>query len=200
MRVRELTRPPTHRSTGTRFCDPGPPVGAAIVAAVGTNPAFARTTAVAAALASRPGVGDGRLWADVLADVPLFAGVSKRHVRGIAKLTREATYHAGREIVRAGSPGSEFFVVLDGEVSVRRPGGRSPLSIGPGGYFGEMSLIDGGTRSATIVAKTDVRCLRLARAPFLRMLSREPEIAKVMLRELAGRVRRLEKPSAQTTL
>ena len=134
----------------------------------------------------------GAMWADVLGDVPLFAGVPKRHVRKIAALTSEVRFGKGTAIVTAGEPGNDFFIVLDGVASVLRPDGLRPIEIGPGSCFGEMSLIDGGERTATVVATSDVLCLRLSRAPFQKMLKNEPAIALALLQEFAGRIRELQ--------
>ncbi len=134
----------------------------------------------------------GAMWAGVLEDAPLFAGVPKRHVRKIAALTREARFGKGTAIVTAGEPGNDFFIVLDGVASVLRPDGLRPIEIGPGSCFGEMSLIDGGERTATVVATSDVLCLRLSRAPFQKMLKNEPAIALALLQEFAGRIRELQ--------
>jgi CRP-like cAMP-binding protein len=121
--------------------------------------------------------------------MPLFADVPARHLRKIAALTKEVTFAPGTRIVRQGDRGDSFFVVLEGDASVVRPGGLPSIRIGPGDYFGEMALIDGAARSATVVAESGVLCLRLATSPFLKMLRNEPEIAIAMLRQLAGRVR-----------
>lgn len=134
----------------------------------------------------------GQLWAGVLAEMPLFAGVPKRHVRKIAALTREIHFPAGGSIVRHGERGDGFFVVLEGSASVVRAAGLPALRLGPGDYFGEIALIDGAERTATVVARTEVRCLRLGTAPFLKMLRSEPEIAVLMLKKLAARIRELQ--------
>jgi CRP/FNR family transcriptional regulator, cyclic AMP receptor protein len=131
----------------------------------------------------------GKLWASVLQELPLFAGVSKRHVRKIANLAKEARFSAGSRIVRRGEPGNAFFVILDGEASVVRVAGLPAVPLTVGDSFGEMALLDGGTRSATVVASTNVLCLRLSRAPFTKMLKDEPDIALAMLRELTRRLR-----------
>ena len=138
------------------------------------------------------GTGGGGAWADVLQELPLFAGVPKRHVRKIAGLAREARYRRGTTIVQAGTRGSDFFVIVDGAATVLRPGGLPAISIGPGAYFGEMSLLDGGERSATVQAASDMVCLRLSGGPFMKMVRSEPQIAVALLRELAGRVRTLQ--------
>ena len=105
----------------------------------------------------------GRLWAGVLKELPLFAGLSKRHLRRIADLVQEARFSAQSTIVQEGSRGQTFYVILDGDVSVTRPG-RRPARMGAGDFFGEMSLLDGKERSATVVADTDVLTLRIARS------------------------------------
>ena len=154
-------------------------------------------TGAAALAASKVISGDrpddsGRLWAPVLQELPLFADVSKRHVRKIAKLAKEARFSAGSRIVRRGEPGNAFFVILDGDASVARATGLPPIPLTVGDYFGEMALLDGGSRSATVVANTDVLCLRISRGPFTRMLKDEPEIALALLRQLTGRLRAVE--------
>ena len=133
-----------------------------------------------------------RAWSAVLADLPFFSTVPKRHVRKIAGLTREARFSPGTSIVRKGERGDDFFVILEGEASIVRGSGLPAIRIGPGAYFGEMSLIDGGERSATVVAKTDMLCLRLSRPPFLKMLRSEPEITLSLLREFTSRLREMQ--------
>jgi CRP/FNR family transcriptional regulator, cyclic AMP receptor protein len=131
---------------------------------------------------------DARLWSNVLATVPLFAGLSRRHLNKVASAGRIARFHHQTAIVRAGEPGDTFYVVLDGEVSVRRPAGPE-LTRGIGSFFGEISLLDGGPRSATVVARGPVVCLALSQARFAKVLRAEPAIAVAMLKELAERLR-----------
>jgi CRP-like cAMP-binding protein len=130
-------------------------------------------------------------WANVLQTVPLFAGLSRRHVGKIAKAGRIVRFHHGAEIVRAGERGDVLYVVLDGEASVRKPRGRA-LTVAMGGFFGELSLLDGGPRSATVVARGAVVCFALRRAVFAKLLRAEPAIAIAIMTELAGRVRQTE--------
>jgi CRP-like cAMP-binding protein len=142
---------------------------------------------------AHPGRDDpGRRWAGVLQEVPLFENVPKRQLRKIAALTRERRYHRGTKIVRVGEPGDDFFLVLEGRATVARRRGLSRIQFGPGSYFGELALIDGGPRSATVVAETEVRCLRLARASFQRLLRSEAEVGFALLREFTGRIRELQ--------
>ncbi|MEX2421218.1 MAG: cyclic nucleotide-binding domain-containing protein, partial [Actinomycetota bacterium] len=104
--------------------------------------------AIAKALSSPVRTDRGRLWAPVLKDMPLFADVPTRHLRKIATLTKEVRFSPGAPIVRFGDRGDAFFVILEGNASVVRPGGLPSIGIGPGDYFGEMALIDGAARSA----------------------------------------------------
>lgn len=148
--------------------------------------------AVTTARSGAAGGDAGKRWAPVLESIPLFAAVPKRQLRKIAALTREGRYRRGTAIVRAGDRGDDFYVILDGAASVVRPSGLPSITLAPGSYFGEMALIDGEVRSATVMAETDVHCLRLSRAPFLRLVRSEPEVAVVLLRHLAARVRELQ--------
>jgi CRP-like cAMP-binding protein len=131
---------------------------------------------------------DPGAWANVLQTVPLFAGLSRRHVGKIAKAGRIVRFHHGTEIVRAGEAGDVLFVVLDGEASVRKPRARA-LTVDTGSFFGELSLLDGGPRSATVVAQGEVVCFALRRAAFTKLLRAEPAMAIAILTELASRLR-----------
>jgi trk system potassium uptake protein TrkA len=135
-------------------------------------------------------------WADVLAEVPLFVHVAKRHIRKIAAKGAIVRFDAGSTIVRKDQAGDSFYVVLDGKGSVVRGGNRPPAVIRVGGYFGEMALLDGSPRSATVVAETEVACLRLGRNPFLDVVRKEPSVSFAILRALAERIRGLEKDQA----
>jgi CRP/FNR family transcriptional regulator/CRP/FNR family cyclic AMP-dependent transcriptional regulator len=139
-----------------------------------------------------PAAETARLWAEVLSEVPLFAGVSARHVRKIASLGHVARFDAGEPIINEGDPGEAFYVILNGRAKVRRGRGRAAVELGAGAYFGEMALVDGAPRSVTIVAETETACLVLARKPLVKILENEPAVALRLLRTLAGRVRELE--------
>ncbi len=132
----------------------------------------------------------GADWVPVLQGVPLFANLSQRHLRQVAKLARAARFSAGAPVVRAGAPGDSFFVVIDGEARVEWPGGSRRL--GPLDFFGEMSLIDGGPRSAAVVAESEMLTMKLSGSSFAKVLESEPEIALAIMKELVARVRRLE--------
>ena len=138
---------------------------------------------------------DPRDWLNVLADVPLFAGLSTRQLRKVAGLGRIRRIHEGARVIRTGDPGDSLYVVLDGEVSVGRRG-LPALTLGMGSFFGELALIDGGPRTATIVAKTPLVCLTIGRTPFLKLLRAEPAIAVAVLEELTARLRAVQASSS----
>jgi CRP/FNR family transcriptional regulator, cyclic AMP receptor protein len=165
-------------------------------------PATARTALTSEAPAGSrvhgktPSPETARLWADVLSGVPLFADVPARQVRKIARLGSVARFDAKTPIVNAGDPGEAFYVILSGRAKIRRGRGRAAAQIGPGAYFGEMALVDGAPRSATIVAETETTCLLLTRRRFAKLLRGEPTVALALLRTLAARVRELEESPA----
>ena len=134
---------------------------------------------------------DPKLWTNVLAEVPLFTGLSRRHLRKVAGTGRIARFHDATAIVRAGEQGDTFYVIIDGEVSVRRRG-LPAIALGTGSFFGEMALLDGAPRSATVMAKGPVGCLAITRPRFLKLLRDEPTIAIALLEELAQRLRTLQ--------
>ncbi len=129
----------------------------------------------------------------LLEGVPLFAHLPKRHLRRIAALSDEVRLRDGRVIVEAGTPGTTFFVLAEGGAKVYRSKiatGRAIARLGPGDFFGEMALLDGGPRSATVVADGDVVALRLSRSAFRKMVEREPSLSLSIMAELAARLRR----------
>jgi CRP-like cAMP-binding protein len=132
-----------------------------------------------------------RDWAGVLGRLPLFAHVRKRQLAKVAKLARVRVFAPGDVVIRRGEPGDGFYLILSGRARVVGKRGARPLRVGD--YFGEMALLDGAARSATIAADGELQTMELPRRPFLRLLEQEPGISIAMLTELAGRVRALEK-------
>ena len=126
-----------------------------------------------------------------LQKVPLLEGCSKRQLRAVARITEVVDVSAGKVLTSAGERGEEFFLIVDGaarvEVSARK---RSKL--GPGDFFGEMSLLDGGPRSATVVAETPLRLLVIARRNFSTLLADVPDLTQSILVALCRRVRQAE--------
>jgi CRP/FNR family cyclic AMP-dependent transcriptional regulator len=128
-----------------------------------------------------------------LAEVPLFAHLSGRDLRKIHAVTEEYAYPEGSEIAKEGGPGDAFFVILEGQAGVRR-GGKSVATMWPGDFFGEISLLDGGPRTATVSAQTPLRCLVLLHDDFMRLLASDGTFAAKVLRGAARRLRQMDQP------
>ena len=123
--------------------------------------------------------------------VPLFSGLSENELRHVARISKTVEVRAGTVLTQMGSPGDSFFVLIDGRADVQTQiGVGDPLQ--PGDLFGEMSVIDGEPRSATVTATTDVRLLVVERSHFWRLLDETPELTRQILMILSRRVRRLE--------
>lgn len=128
-----------------------------------------------------------------LARAPLFNDLPKRHLRAIAKVTGVTKYPDGATVIQEGSSGATFYVLLDGRAKVVR-GGRTAARLAPGDFFGEISLLDSGPRTASVIAETPVLLLSLGRRDFLRILSSQPQLAVRVLHEVAARLRGSERP------
>ena len=131
-------------------------------------------------------------WTDVIGALPLFSGLSRRQLRALSRLADVADYSPGEVIVQTGDRGDSFYLMLEGRARVL---GKSRV-LRSADFFGEMALVDGGPRSATITATSAVRVMRLPRRAFLRALKQDPQIGLTIMETLAGRVRRLERASS----
>jgi len=124
--------------------------------------------------------------------VQLFENCSSRQLRAIARIAEVQEVAAGAVLAQAGDPGDRFFVIVDGasriEVSPQKQS-----RIGPGEFFGEMSLLDGEPRSATVVADTAMRLLIIHRRDFMTLLGEVPGLTERILITLCQRVRNAEK-------
>jgi CRP/FNR family transcriptional regulator, cyclic AMP receptor protein len=127
----------------------------------------------------------------VLAAVPLFEGLSKRHLKKVAEIAEMANFMQGASIVKEGAPGDSFYVALVGEAKVTVKG-RTVHRILPGDHFGEISLLDGGERTATVRAETPMTLLMIQRKNFLKELERDPDVAVSLLESLARMIRRVD--------
>lgn len=114
----------------------------------------------------------------------LLAGLPRRHRRRVSGLAEAASFGPGATIVRAGDAGDAFFVVVQGEAQVETEDGEK-LTLGPGDHFGELSLVDGEPRAATVRALSDVALARIPRDEFRDLLASEPELAAGLLPGLA---------------
>jgi CRP/FNR family cyclic AMP-dependent transcriptional regulator len=127
-----------------------------------------------------------------LAGVPLFSGFSKRHLQRLAAETDEVRFRPGEGIVEEGNPGETLFVLLEGQAKVIR-GGKVRTHLVPGDFFGEVSVLDGGPRTASVVAETPVAALRLFRRTVLELVSNEPQLALSLLGGIAHRIREIDR-------
>jgi len=113
----------------------------------------------------------------LLGRVDLFAGLSDEARREIAGAIRSRTFGDGESIVRQGEPGESMFIIASGRAVVAlEPDRREVATIEGGGYFGEMSLLTGEPRSATVVAESDVAVLEIKRADFEKVLAANPAL------------------------
>jgi CRP/FNR family transcriptional regulator, cyclic AMP receptor protein len=140
----------------------------------------------------RPDRPLGKRGADLLAQVPLFEGLSRRHLKQIAEHADEISFREREVIVEADRPGGSFFVIVEGEVRVVR-GDRTIARAGPGDFFGEISLLDGGPRTASVIAETPVVAIRLFKGAFDKVVREEPRVAGKILAVVARRLREAEK-------
>jgi len=123
-----------------------------------------------------------------LAAVPIFSGCSRKELAIIARAAKPVAHNAGAVIAREGERGIGLFLILEGTCTVSI-GGRKKSTLGPDQFFGEIALLDGGPRTATVAADTDVRLLGLTEWMFRGLLAEHPSIALKTLESVAGRLR-----------
>jgi CRP-like cAMP-binding protein len=124
---------------------------------------------------------------EALRSVPLFSGLSDTQLMSILRAARAIEFQPRSEIIQEGDEGKGFYAITDGSVKVLVDG-NEVATLGPGSYFGEMAAIEGGPRAATITAATRVSALELSSSAFLRILDREPAIARAVSVELCRRL------------
>lgn len=125
---------------------------------------------------------------ELLSRTHLFAGVDEEGLARIADRIRELDVPADRVIARQGEIGTGFFVIASGMVHVIRDG-VVLAELGPGDFFGELSVLDGKPRNAQVVSTEPTVCLALATWDFEAVVGEQPSVALAILRELAGRLR-----------
>jgi CRP-like cAMP-binding protein len=128
---------------------------------------------------------------EVLRSVPLFEGLSKSELKHIAGEAREELFSPGQDIITQGQTGGPFFCITEGRADVYVDGDKT-ADLGPGSYFGEMALLDGSPRSATIRAETHVKALAISSWNFLAILEENWDLTKKILGQLSSRIRELE--------
>ena len=120
--------------------------------------------------------------------VPLFAGLDRKELELLAKLAKEQRYESGATIVKSGAGGHGLYIIKEGTVSVVRDG-QKVASMGPGQFFGEISVLDGGPRTADVKADTETVCLTLISWEIKPLLMDNAGISYKMLLEMVKRLR-----------
>ena len=123
---------------------------------------------------------------ELLQRAPLFANCSKRELAAIAAIADEIAIPEGRDFIREGERGREFFVLVEGTVEVRRKG-RKLEPKGGSEFFGEIALISAAPRNATVTATSPVRAFVITEPAFSDLLRESPQLQLKVLRSLADR-------------
>lgn len=125
---------------------------------------------------------------ELLARVGLFSSLPRRRLKKLAEVSRTVVHEPGRKVAAEGLGALGFHLVLDGTAHVRK-GDRTIRTLGPGDYFGEMSMIDGKPRSADVVAEGSLTTLVIPHQPFVSLLDSEPGFVRELLLALCARLR-----------
>ena len=128
---------------------------------------------------------------ELIEKVPLFAGLDKKDLQGLASSMKERTFEAGNTIAVEGQSGVGFFIIDEGEavISVK---GEEIRTLGHGDYFGEVALIDDGARTATITAKSPLKCYGITSWEFKPLVEQNADLAWKMLQTMAKLLRASE--------
>jgi CRP/FNR family cyclic AMP-dependent transcriptional regulator len=127
---------------------------------------------------------------ELIRRVPLFEHIGGRELEKIGQLADEVDVPAGTVLMKEGATAKEFFVVIEGSMHVEQHG-REIARLGPGDFFGEIALVDGGPRTATVTAGVASRLLVLGHREFHSLLEQNASIQLQVLQALASRVRKL---------
>ena len=129
---------------------------------------------------------------DRLKNVPIFAGCSRKELEAVANAVREVRHPTGAVIAAEGEPGAGLFIIDEGQADVTI-GGKRVNQLKPGDFFGEMALLDGGPRTATVTATTDVVLFVLTEWVYRGLLAEHASIAVHTLETMAARLRKATK-------
>lgn len=124
----------------------------------------------------------------------MFSACSKKDLARIVKVANEATFNAGHLLVEQGQPGSEAYIILKGMATVKR-GDKKIANVGAGSIIGELSLLDNGPRTASVLCDTEVDVLIIGKHNFHNIMRDLPSLREKLLVSLALRVRELDKAS-----
>jgi len=128
---------------------------------------------------------------ELLGGVSLFAGCSKKELGKIARAGDEVSFRAGSVLTQQDQTGREAFVIIDGDVVVKR-NNRKVATLGPGSVVGELALLDNGPRTATAVCATDCEVFVIGARRFGAVLDDVPSLSRKMMKGMAARIRELD--------
>jgi CRP-like cAMP-binding protein len=128
---------------------------------------------------------DGKI--ELLKRVPLFARCNKKQLSAIARLADVLDVPTGKTLIREGAPGGEFMVIVEGAAEVKR-NGRKINTLGPGDVMGEIALVAGGPRSATVTTTQDTSFLVIGARQFWELLEQAPDLQVSVIRALGERL------------
>jgi CRP/FNR family cyclic AMP-dependent transcriptional regulator len=131
---------------------------------------------------------------ELIRQVPLFSTLDKKEVQGLVSSMKERTFNEGDTISTEGQSGIGFFIIDEGEAAVS-VGGEERTTLRHGDYFGEIALIDDGARTATITAKSPLKCYGITSWEFRPLVEQNAGLAWKMLQTLAARLREAEQRS-----
>ncbi len=132
-----------------------------------------------------------RIYVDHLTKVDLFSEFSRKDLEKVASAGMQLSFPANTTLIRQDDAAHEAFVLLSGEVQIKR-NGRAIHTVGPGSVLGELSLLDHGARTATATCVTDCEVLVLSAGQFRELVMQTPALATKLLTSLARRVRELD--------
>jgi CRP-like cAMP-binding protein len=128
---------------------------------------------------------------DHLSQIRLFSSCNSKELAKIAKASDELSIAAGKVLMTQGQPGREAFVIVDGRATVK-VADVEVAELGPGDHVGELALLDGGTRTATVTAASDMTVLVISQRSFFGLIDEVPGLARKIMASLAGMVRELD--------
>jgi CRP/FNR family cyclic AMP-dependent transcriptional regulator len=128
---------------------------------------------------------------DVISSLSIFSGLSKSELKKVARLSTQSSIAAGKEFITEGTKGSEAYIIIDGRATVRRKG-RIVAGVKAGDIVGEMAVVAGIERTASVTADTDMKVEVMSRREFTSLLDEFPGIARKMLVGALTRIHELE--------
>jgi CRP-like cAMP-binding protein len=132
---------------------------------------------------------------ELLRRVPLFARLAPEELEAVGRITEERDVLDGTTLTHEGRHEGYFYVIASGSVRIER-GGQTVATLGDGDFLGEISLLDGGPRTATAVVESPSRLLVMTYSRFQQLLDTEPEVRTAILAEVGRRLRSLDAASA----